>query len=97
MMSAWGTIEAHIEHNWEIYMATASAVAIAAVCCWPERIPASAQDWWTRARATFQTAVPAARHAQQQQLPELADIAPAPRNPTKPSNPPEDSTANPQS
>ena len=54
-------IEAHIEHNWEIYMATLSAIVIAAICCWPEKIPASAQDWWTWARSTFQTAVPAAR------------------------------------
>ena len=78
-MSGWDVIVAHVEHNWEIYTAAASAITIAAICCWPEKIPASAQDWWTWARSTFQMAVPAARaHAQQQE---------PTQNPTQPATP----------
>ena len=73
-MGFWDTVVAHIEHNWEIYMAMLSAFAIASICTMPELLPKSAQDLWTWLRSSLQLAVPAARQRQ--------------ANPTQPENPP---------
>ena len=72
-MTTLQLLEQHIEKNWEIYTAFASAVTIAAVCTMPETFPKTIQEWWSWARNSLQTAVPAAR---------AAHSGAAPQNPT---------------
>ena len=64
----WVALQQHLLKNFPEYLTLGSALSIAWVCTWPEKIPASSQEWWAWFRDTFQTAIPAAR-AQRQAVP----------------------------
>lgn len=66
-------IEAHLLRNLPEYLTFCGALAIAAACTIPAKIPSSMQELWTWFRDIVQTAVPAARNHQPSNPPSPAE------------------------
>ena len=58
MSAFWQAVIAH----WQSLGLGSGVLIFAIIACWPEKIPACAQDWWTWARSSFQTAIPTRVH-----------------------------------
>ena len=78
----WAALQQHIARNLPEYMTFLAALSIAWVCSIPEKIPSNMQEWWTWARNTLQTAVPAARASNNHTQPNPT-IPPSGDQPTK--------------
>lgn len=69
----WEGVQAHVMRNLPEYLTFVGALAIASVVTMPKMIPTSIQDLWTWLRDALQTAVPAARHQNQNPTPDNPD------------------------